>query len=202
MDVKADVSLLGKPRLTAVKPHAYLDRPSHERLLRGGGRGNGIRGPGERHEERVPLSVDLDAVVGMKSLSQQPAVLLQRRRVLVAELVQELRRAFHVGEEARDDTHGKASIHQTIMANITRNVHGVKARHTIADGTNVEPRSTQTRSALRAHGARRSRAGPRARQGVPRGPGALRDRALSEAADVRNVIARIGFGSGSGGGGI
>ena len=115
-----------------MKPHAYLDRPSHERLLRRRSGGNGIRGPGERHEESVPLSVDLDAVVDVKSLPQQPAVLVQRRRILVAELVQELRRAFHVSEEERDDTHGKARIHEAIMANIAHCVYGPGARNAVA----------------------------------------------------------------------
>jgi hypothetical protein len=55
-------------------------------------------------------------------------VLVQRRRVLVAELVQELRRAFHVSEEERDDTYGKARIHEAIMANIAHPVYGPPAQ--------------------------------------------------------------------------
>ncbi|MEO5576450.1 MAG: hypothetical protein ABIR67_08875 [Gaiellaceae bacterium] len=125
VDVEADVSLFGEPGLTAVKPHAHLDRPSHERLLRYGGGGHGIRGSGERHEERVALGVDLDAVVGAKSLPEEPAVLVECGRVLVAEFVEELRRALDIGEEERDDTRGKTSVHETIMANITHRVQDV-----------------------------------------------------------------------------
>jgi hypothetical protein len=52
------------------------------------------------------LGVDLDAVMGAESLPQDPAVLVERSRVLIAELVEELRRALHIGEEKRDDTRG------------------------------------------------------------------------------------------------
>jgi hypothetical protein len=54
----------------------------------------------------------------------------------------------------------------------------------------------------RAVSARRSRAGPGARQGVPGGPGALSTLLPGGGARPRNSIARIGFGSVSGGGGI
>jgi hypothetical protein len=58
------------------------------------------------------------------------------------------------------------------------------------------------RAPFRAPGARRSRAGPTARQGVSGGLSAFWAGARSIAADARNSISHIGLGSGGGGGGI
>jgi len=80
-------------------PNAYPhDAGSQSSLALLGGRG-GVRGLREYIEERVPLGVDLDPTVSLKGLAQQPAVLLQRRVVFLAEVLQEARRALDVSEE-------------------------------------------------------------------------------------------------------
>jgi hypothetical protein len=44
--------------------------------------------------------------VRSESLPEDSAVLVQRGRVFISEVVEELRRALHIGEEKRDDTRG------------------------------------------------------------------------------------------------
>jgi len=43
-------------------------------------------------------------------------VLVERGCVLVAELVEKLRRTLDIGEEERDNTRGEACVHETMMA--------------------------------------------------------------------------------------
>ncbi len=101
--VEAHIPLVGELGLPAVQPHTDADRSVVEGSLRVGGGCDGVRRPREGDEEGITLRVDLDPAVSAERIPHDPAMLVERRPVLVAELVQELRRALHVGEEQRDD---------------------------------------------------------------------------------------------------
>ena len=97
--VEADVSLLGQPRLAGVQPHPHAYRPVGQRALAVRGGGDGVRRAGEGDEECVTLRVDFDALVVGKRRAESPPVLVQRLPVVVAELVQQPRRALDVREK-------------------------------------------------------------------------------------------------------
>ena len=101
VDVEADVPFLGHARLAGVYAHAHADRASGEATLCFRRRGDCVGGARERHEERVALRVDLDAVVRRACLADDPAMLGERGAVPVAELVQQPCRTLDVGEEER-----------------------------------------------------------------------------------------------------
>src|SRR5579862_5474164 len=61
--VEADVALSARYRLTGVQAHPHLDWAAGQSTLGPGGSRDGLGGARERHEERVPLRVDLDSVV-------------------------------------------------------------------------------------------------------------------------------------------
>ena len=62
-----------------------------------------IRCAAERDEEGVALGVHLDAFVRGERLPEQSPMLVERIRVRVPKLVQELRRPFDVREEKGHD---------------------------------------------------------------------------------------------------
>ncbi len=64
MDVHADIALVRNGRLTRMDAHPNRQLEPALRLL---GRGQSVRGAGESDEERVTLSVDLDAAVTLKA---------------------------------------------------------------------------------------------------------------------------------------
>ncbi len=113
-DVEAEVALLPDVRLARMDPHA------HEHLLTAGPvvlvesslgvdrRGDCVARPGEREEERVALRVDLRSAVRAERLAHEaPVVGRHPPVVLVAELLQQARRAFDVGEDERDGAAGQ-----------------------------------------------------------------------------------------------
>ena len=110
--VEADVPLLGQPRLARVQPHPHADRPVGQRALAVSGSGDGVRRAGEGDEERITLRVDLDALVLGKRRAESPPMLVQRLPVVVAELVQQPRRALHVREQQRHDTGREIAHHR------------------------------------------------------------------------------------------
>jgi len=111
--VDPDVSLLRQPRLTRVQPHAHPDRALRERALAVLGGGDGIGRAAEGDEERVTLRVHLDAVVVGKRRAKTTPVLEQGLPVVVAELVQQLRRALDVREQQRHHAGRKIARHRT-----------------------------------------------------------------------------------------
>src|SRR6266571_4469673 len=111
--VEADVALLGQPRLARVQPHAHVYRPVGQCTLAVRGGGHRIGRPGEGDEERVTLRVDLDALVLGKRRAESPPMLVQRLPVVVAELMQQPRRALHVREQQRHDTGREIPRHRT-----------------------------------------------------------------------------------------
>ena len=110
--VQADVALVRHARLARVESHPHPDRARSERPLRFLRRCDRVRGAGEGDKERVALRVHLDAAVIVERGSEQAAVLVERRCVAVAELVQQLRRALDVGEEERDDASRQIAGHR------------------------------------------------------------------------------------------
>ena len=109
--VEADVPLLRQARLARMQPHPNADRPVGQRPLAVGGRGDGVRGAAEGDEERVTLRVDLDAFVVGKGGAESPPMLVERLRVIVAELVQQPSRPLDVGEQQRHDTSREIAHH-------------------------------------------------------------------------------------------
>ena len=77
-------------------------------LSRRGG-GDGVLGAREGDEEGVALCVDLVAAGLLEGAPQQALVLGEDLAVLVAQLLEQPRRAFDVGEEERDGSARKLS---------------------------------------------------------------------------------------------
>jgi hypothetical protein len=111
--VEADVALIGQSRLACVQPHTHAYRPAGKCTLAVRSSGQRVRCAGERDEERIALCVDLEALMLGKRASESPAMLVQRLPVVVAELVQQPRRALHVREEQRHDTGRESARHGT-----------------------------------------------------------------------------------------
>ena len=131
MNVHAHVALVGQKRRARVDPDPDPDRAGGERLRRlvCGGNRAGRRPEGD--EKCVSLGVDLDTAVGGEGLTQEAAVLGERLRIrLGAEIVQELGRAFDVGEEKGDGSGRELAPHGPIMTPTARlrHVHGPEAR--------------------------------------------------------------------------
>jgi hypothetical protein len=138
VNVSADVALLSEMRRTGVEAHAHPDRAGREALERLPRRGERTRRGREGDEERVSLRVDLNPAVGAERAPHDPAVLGERLRVaLSAELVQELGRTLHVGEEERDCSGRKIAPHDAVMMrHEPEGVAGVYGAGTVkADGT-------------------------------------------------------------------
>src|SRR5262249_61625835 len=102
--VEADVTFLGQPWLARVQPHPHANRSVGKRALAIGSRGDRVRRKSEDDEERITLRVDLDAVVLGERLAEPPAMLLQRRSVAGAALLQQPRRTLDVREQQRHAT--------------------------------------------------------------------------------------------------
>src|SRR5262245_13018559 len=102
MDIQADVALIGDLRLARVHPDADADRPRSEPALDLRRRSDRIGSAGEGGEERVALGVDLHAVVVRERRSEHVAVLAERVRVGVSQLVEQARRPLDVAEEEGD----------------------------------------------------------------------------------------------------
>ena len=102
VDVEPGVALLGHDRLAGVDAHPHPDRTLGERLLPFACGRERVARPPEGDEEGVALRVDLDPAVRLESRPQRAAVLGQRIRVGIAQLVQQLGRPLDVGEEKGD----------------------------------------------------------------------------------------------------
>ena len=113
VDIASDVALVGQQRRPCVQTNPHFDRAGRE-LLGHVARGlecSRCRRKGD--EERVSLSVDLNSIVAGARLADYAAMLCERLRVLLRpELVQELRRALHVGEEESDGSRGEITPHK------------------------------------------------------------------------------------------
>src|SRR6185436_12037288 len=98
--VYSDVALVGAGRLAGVYADANANRAcraqSRLRLRR---RRERVGGPAECDEERVALRVHLDSVVTRKRRPEQTAMLGERIRVAIAQLLEQARRTGDVGEE-------------------------------------------------------------------------------------------------------
>jgi hypothetical protein len=106
-----------------VETHSNADRPACERTLALGGGRNCVRHTREGDEEGVALRVDLDPAVGAECASEHSAMLTQRIRVLVSELVEEPCRALDVGEEKRNYPSRKIPPHSAMMSRAIVTVH-------------------------------------------------------------------------------
>jgi len=96
MDVQTHVSLCGDGCLARVDSHAHPNRSAREHPLPCLRRCDRIRSARKGDEECIALRVHLNPAVGCERLPEQAAVLRQGRRICVAELTEELRRAFDV----------------------------------------------------------------------------------------------------------
>ena len=78
-----------------------------ESALRSDGAGDGVPCAREGVEERVALCVDLGPALGPEVLPEEQPVVADDVAVLVAELLEQARRALDVGEQERDRAAGK-----------------------------------------------------------------------------------------------
>jgi len=108
VDVVSDIALLGEERRPRVQTDAHLGRPGGEPLRHRRSRLERPWRGRKSEEERVSLSIDLDAALAGARFSDQAPVLGESLRIaLRAELVQQLGRALDVGEEEGDRAPGK-----------------------------------------------------------------------------------------------
>ena len=85
------------PHLGAPRPFVLCERAlSFDRCP------HGVLRAREREEERVALRVDLAARRRLEGAAQEPPLVGQHLPVVVAELLQQARRALDVGEQERD----------------------------------------------------------------------------------------------------
>src|SRR5205085_1149686 len=111
--VDPEVALVAEARFAGMEPHAHADgRAARPRMvaqpaLRVDRRADRVARAWEREEERVALRVDLGPAVRRERLAHDPPVLPRDLGVVVAELLQQLRRAFDVGEGERDGSAGE-----------------------------------------------------------------------------------------------
>ena len=113
-DVQPEIALLADVRLAGVEPHAHAHRAPVRPLVVAEGALGVDRGrdcvarPREREEEGVALRVDLRAAARAEGLAHEPPVVGRDVSVrLVAELLQEARRALDVREDERDGAAGQ-----------------------------------------------------------------------------------------------
>jgi hypothetical protein len=110
--VVADVALLSNERQAAVQADPNLNRPGGEHIGERCSGGECSRSGREGEEKGVALGVDLDAALRAARRADHPAMLGKRLCVaLRPELVQELGRAFDVGEEESDGAAGEIISH-------------------------------------------------------------------------------------------
>ena len=109
VNVRTDVALVGQKRRPRVEAHPHRDLQTVLGFPR---RGDSSRSGRKRDEEGVPLRIYLDPAVAGAGLAQHAPMLCQRLRIaLRPELVQQLRRPLHVGEEERNGAGRKLALH-------------------------------------------------------------------------------------------
>ena len=107
-----DVSLVAQARLSGVQADTQVDRAGSERTRHLGSSRECSWSGWEGEEERVSLRIDLDPAVRRAGRTHHPPVLGERLVVcLVPDLLEELRRSLHVGEEEGDGAGRKVVSH-------------------------------------------------------------------------------------------
>ena len=107
-----DVALTADRRFAGVHAHAHAQLCVARPLVRGkrtlgvDGRADRVLRPAERGEEGVALGIDLPAVVRGERVADDALVLGEDRAVVVAQLLEQPRRALDVGEEEGDGAGG------------------------------------------------------------------------------------------------
>ena len=103
-----DIPIVADLWLTSVQAHAHAHLDPLGPRLRGevplgiDGRGDRVLPTPKGDKERVPLSVDLSTAVCRERRSKNALMLGEHTAVVRAQLLQQLCRAFDVGEEKRD----------------------------------------------------------------------------------------------------
>src|SRR5215207_2707743 len=112
VNVGSYIAPVCQKRRARVHSDTHLDCAPAERLMSlGGCRERLLRGH-ERDEERISLSVDLNAAVPRKRIPQPSAMLTERLAVtLVTQLMQQPRRGFDVRKQEGDSARGKVGHH-------------------------------------------------------------------------------------------
>ena len=123
--VDSDIPLVAQMRRAGVDADAHPDRTRGQPCQRPGRSLERSRRRGEGDKERVPLGIHLDPAVGTEGLAHDTAMLLERPGIsLGAQLVQQVRRALHVGEEEGDGSGRKLAPHRRHHAPISGYVKG------------------------------------------------------------------------------
>jgi hypothetical protein len=100
---------------THADAHGGLRRPRmrRKRALGGDGCGSCVRGASKHDEERVPLNVDLVAVMLRERGAKKAAMVGENRAVLFAKLPEQPGRALDVRKEERHRSAGKLTHHSS-----------------------------------------------------------------------------------------
>jgi len=112
MDIHPHIAGRGDQGLTGVQPHPDSNRLVLEPCVRAQlALGiyctlNGIKCPGERDKEGVPLGIHFGAFPFLDGISQNPMVLCQGDGILVAQLIEQTGGALNVCEEKRHRARG------------------------------------------------------------------------------------------------
>jgi hypothetical protein len=111
--VLADITLDAEVRASRMQAHAYADGTRGQRLLAFAGGLDRLERRREHIKKRVPLCVDLHAVVTGEGFTQEPPVLGERLVVrLRAQLVQQAGGTLDVSEEESNGAGGKLVLHE------------------------------------------------------------------------------------------
>ena len=105
--IQTDIALLRQPRFTRVQAHTHPDGAICEGPLTVLSCTDCIGCTTEGDEERVSLSIDLDAVVRGEGSTEASAMLVQGISITLAEPLQQTSGALHVREKQGDDTCGQ-----------------------------------------------------------------------------------------------
>src|SRR5262245_60639108 len=123
MDTDADVAFIGDQRISGVNAHpdphlsAVRPRAPSERELAFTGRSERVARATEHDEETVAFGADLGSTVRSECLSEHPPVLFEDLRVpLGAEVPEQVRRSFDVGEQEGDGAALRPLQHLRMMA--------------------------------------------------------------------------------------
>src|SRR5262245_61544871 len=114
VDVDPDVALGRERRLAGMEAHAHFHGSHRERALGLGRRLDRIARALEGDEETVSLRADLDPAPAGDRLADQAPVLAEHVLVALAELLEEPRRAFDVGEEKGESGGGRRAHRPTV----------------------------------------------------------------------------------------
>jgi hypothetical protein len=134
---ETDVTLFRQAGLARVQAHPHPNRATDKSTLAVRSRRDRVRRAGEGDEERISLRVDLDALVLSERRAESPPMLVQCLPIVIAQLVQQPRRALHIREQQRHYTGRETARHRPRSCALARSL---SSEHE-AEGEGLNPRS-------------------------------------------------------------